>query len=279
MSRFGMFCAMAALALAALLSPAPAHADIARPLERLTLDQFSETATAIDELAASGDPQAQPVLEALGSARLFVDAAGKRILYRDAAGALRDARDGASVAPAPGQLDVVRVNNRLRGAIQNALGALTLMAPDPARRRAAAEAVFKSRDAAALAPLEAALKAEKDPAVQRLMTQARAAILLAGADTPKERRIESIALLRARADIAAIAALRALPAAADAETRGLAADAIAAIEQRLNLLSYAQNVWYGLSLGSVLLLAAIGLAITFGVMGVINMAHGEMVML
>ena len=40
-----------------------------------------------------------------------------------------------------------------------------------------------------------------------------------------------------------------------------------------------QNAWYGLSLGSVLLLAAIGLAITFGVMGVINMAHGEMVML
>src|SRR4029079_4088032 len=57
------------------------------------------------------------------------------------------------------------------------------------------------------------------------------------------------------------------------------ADAIAAIDNRLAAWSVAQNLWYGLSLGSVLLLAAIGLAITFGVMGVINMAHGEMVML
>jgi urea transport system permease protein len=55
--------------------------------------------------------------------------------------------------------------------------------------------------------------------------------------------------------------------------------ATAGIERRLALISNLQNAWYGLSLGSVLLLAAIGLAITFGVMGVINMAHGEMVML
>jgi urea transport system permease protein len=58
-----------------------------------------------------------------------------------------------------------------------------------------------------------------------------------------------------------------------------AVDAIASIDNRLAMWSTAQNAWYGLSLGSVLLLAAIGLAITFGVMGVINMAHGEMVML
>jgi urea transport system permease protein len=58
-----------------------------------------------------------------------------------------------------------------------------------------------------------------------------------------------------------------------------AADAIASIDNRLALWSTVQNAWYGLSLGSVLLLAAIGLAITFGVMGVINMAHGEMVMI
>jgi urea transport system permease protein len=61
--------------------------------------------------------------------------------------------------------------------------------------------------------------------------------------------------------------------------RKAAADAIAAIQARLQLWDALQNAWYGLSLGSVLLLAAIGLAITFGVMGVINMAHGEMVML
>src|SRR5207245_8670061 len=58
-----------------------------------------------------------------------------------------------------------------------------------------------------------------------------------------------------------------------------AANATSAIQNQLAAWATVQNAWYGLSLGSVLLLAAIGLAITFGVMGVINMAHGEMVMI
>ena len=56
-------------------------------------------------------------------------------------------------------------------------------------------------------------------------------------------------------------------------------NSISGINNRLQIWNAGQNIWYGISLGSVLLLAAIGLAITFGVMGVINMAHGEMVML
>ena len=90
----------------------------------------------------------------------------------------------------------------------------------------------------------------------------------------------STSLQVARGDRAAMAELRGV--AADEtmpELAEAAAKAIAAIERRYEMLSMAQNVYYGLSLGSVLLLAAIGLAITFGVMGVINMAHGEMVMI
>ncbi len=253
--------------------------DLSGPLARFALDEYSETAKAVDEIAASGQIEAQPILEALGSARLFVDPATKTIYWRAANGDLFAALTGARVASVPAGLQTVRVNNRLRGAIQNAVGALTLMAPDPARRRAAAESVFKSRDAAVLAPLEAAMKAEKDPAIAKLFAQARAAIVIAAPDSSDEARIDAIGLLRARGDINAIAALRSLPPKADVGAKGLADDAVAAIEQRLRLLSHAQNVWYGLSLGSVLLLAAIGLAITFGVMGVINMAHGEMVML
>ena len=70
-----------------------------------------------------------------------------------------------------------------------------------------------------------------------------------------------------------------LPADSPDQVKRAAADAVSAIDTRLGMWDLVQNVWYGLSLGSVLLLAAIGLAITFGVMGVINMAHGEMVML
>ncbi|PJN96791.1 urea ABC transporter permease subunit UrtB, partial [Amaricoccus sp. HAR-UPW-R2A-40] len=72
--------------------------------------------------------------------------------------------------------------------------------------------------------------------------------------------------------------LRPLAASPDPALSEAAQDAITSIEQRQALWAYGQNLWFGLSLGSVLLLAAVGLAITFGVMGVINMAHGELIM-
>src|SRR5262249_57344696 len=89
----------------------------------------------------------------------------------------------------------------------------------------------------------------------------------------------AIAVLRRRGVRDGLALLGGLPASASPAVRKAAADAIASIENSLALWTALQSTWYGLSLGSVLLLAAIGLAITFGVMGVINMAHGEMVML
>jgi urea transport system permease protein len=92
-------------------------------------------------------------------------------------------------------------------------------------------------------------------------------------------KIDAIAVIRQRGDQDALALLGGLPASASPPVKKGAADAIASIESGLAFWSALQNAWYGLSLGSVLLLAAIGLAITFGVMGVINMAHGEMVML
>jgi len=170
------FCA-AVISLFAVLMFAPAaQADFASSLARFAQDEFSETALAIDEIAASGDSRAQQVLEALGSARLFVDPASKKVYWRAATSArtIHDAANGEPVVDPPAGLQVVRINNRLRGATLNAIGALTLMAPDPARRRAAAESIFKSRDASALAPLEAAIKVEKDPSIATLFAQARA---------------------------------------------------------------------------------------------------------
>jgi len=270
--------AFVSLVILLAMSPA-ARADYAGALARFAEDSFAETAKAIEELGESGDARAQSVLEALASARLFVDPASRKVFWRTPAGVAHDAASGEPVAAAPAGLATVRINNRLRSAIQNELSALTLLAPDPARRRAAGEGLFKSRDVTALPALEAAIKAEKDAGVARVFAQARAAILITAQTSSDEQRIDSIAVLRARADIGAIATLRSIHAAAGADAKSLAADAVAAIEARLRLIGYAQNVWYGLSLGSVLLLAAIGLAITFGVMGVINMAHGEMVML
>ena len=92
-------------------------------------------------------------------------------------------------------------------------------------------------------------------------------------------KLDAIAVIRDRSDQDARALLGSLPAGLPPNVQRAAAAAIVAIDQHLERWRMVQHLWYGLSLGSVLLLAAIGLAITFGVMGVINMAHGEMVML
>ena len=116
-------------------------------------------------------------------------------------------------------------------------------------------------------------------ASSRALEQARAAVLLSKPDASESDKLAAIAMLRARGDQDAKALLSGVGTDAPAAVRAAAQDAIAAINANLALWATAQNAWYGISLGSVLLLAAIGLAITFGVMGVINMAHGEMVML
>jgi urea transport system permease protein len=86
-------------------------------------------------------------------------------------------------------------------------------------------------------------------------------------------------VIQQRGDQDALGLLQSLPSGTAAPVVKAAASAAAAIRNRLGIWNTVQNAWYGISLGSVLLLAAIGLAITFGVMGVINMAHGEMVMI
>jgi len=191
--------------------------------------------------------------------------------------------DAATGQPAtgtpPDDIDNVRLNNRLRGVLEAAVGGLTLMAADPNRRYDAAQAVFKSRAASVLPALDKALAAETDPRVKKVMTEARAAIVVTSDDSSAADKIAAIAVIRDRGDQDALGLIRSLPADQPAEVRQAAQDAAAKIEGYLAIWNSVQNAWYGLSLGSVLLLAAIGLAITFGVMGVINMAHGEMVML
>ncbi len=269
---FALFCALIAPASAVRAQDAgPAFAEMAS-------DNFNRIEAGIAALAASGAPTAAPVIEALAEGRLFFSPA-RDLFFRDKAGATFDAKTGAAVTDAPGGLRPVRVNNRIRRAIDAALGTLTLMSPDPAKRRAAAEAVFKSRDAAALPALEAALAKEQDAKIKSLFLQARAAAVLANKEAPEADRIAAVDVLADRGDQDALALFNTVLPDAPASLKTKVETAAAVIERRMKLLEGVQNAWYGLSLGSVLLLAAIGLAITFGVMGIINMAHGEMVMI
>ena len=153
------------------------------------------------------------------------------------------------------------------------------MAKEPDRRFDAAQAVFKSRDPSALPNIDKALEKETEPRVKKALTEARAAIVLYSADsTPGRQDRRDCRDPRPRRPGRARSPRR--PAVGSAACRPPGSSvASAKIQGNLALWNAIQNAWYGLSLGSVLLLAAIGLAITFGVMGVINMAHGEMVML
>jgi urea transport system permease protein len=269
------------LAFAVLAGACGAQAQsVDKALEGFTTDSFSDSATAVSAVAASGSPLALSIVQALQDGRLLFSVTEKKVYVRSADGALLDAATGKpSASAAPADLSPVRLNNRLRRSVEAALGGLTLLAADPGKRLEAAQAVFKSRDIAALPALDAALARETDGAVKRALMQARAALMLAKPEAAEIDKLDAVRTIRDRGDQDALALLGSLPAGTPATVTSAATDAIGAIERRLALWSAAQNAWYGLSLGSVLLLAAIGLAITFGVMGVINMAHGEMVML
>jgi urea transport system permease protein len=233
---------------------------------------FADIATAVERLGAAGDPRALPVLRALQEGRLQKAADG-RILLPEGTG-LVDAATGQPAEAAGAE--AVRLNNRVRQALRGALGRLQILSPDPAERLAAAEAVFRSRSAENVPVLRQALARETVPRIRTQFELALAASQLVGTDEAGKR--DAVARLGSAGTVEARALLL--------EARGANPDlataidvSIATIERTLSLRRAAETLFQGLSLGSVLLLAALGLAITFGVMGVINMAHGEFVML
>ena len=191
-------------------------------------------------------------------------------------------RPATAVGAGPPTSTPVRLNNRLRRAVEAALGGLTLLSPDPGQAARRPRSRCSSRATRQCAAARSTPRSPRRPtaASSARSIEARAADPAVKADATDAEKLDAVAVDRgARRPGGAGAADRpAGDAAAGGRSDG-AADAIAAIAEQLALWAAVQNAWYGLSLGSVLLLAAIGLAITFGVMGVINMAHGEMVMI
>ncbi|WP_374615706.1 urea ABC transporter permease subunit UrtB, partial [Thauera aminoaromatica] len=159
--------------------------------------------------------------------------------------------------------------------------------PQPAQRLTAANTLRENAGPALLPVLARALEAEPDAAVREVLLYASAKLELASPDPAL--RLKAAQALGASSDaavknlLAALLEKRGEDAAAswvepDAEVRAAAAASMRAIDRRIGLAQTAGTLFSGLSLGSILLLAALGLAITYGVMGVINMAHGELLM-
>ena len=270
-----------ALVLLALGLPAARAQTFEALVQQLGGDSFESKLQAVAGLASLGDGRAVAVLRALGDGNLYSTEDHRIVIAEGSGNTLRlvDPASGGALGERPAaELEKVRVNNRLRGAIEAALGSLTLFSDRAADRLAAAQDALKHPPADGGAALARALAAEKSDEVRKALRLALAAARLGTGE--RDQRLAAVAELGATSDpqIRSLL-LRERDAAQDPELRRAIEAALASIEGRLRLIGIGVTLFEGLSLGSVLLLAAIGLAITFGVMGVINMAHGEMIML
>ncbi len=243
---------------------------------------YDEKEEIISRLAATGEPAVAPVLRALGDGDLYARETDG-LIFRAVKGGEGYIMHDPLTDEVLGEVgrrdaDRIRVNNSVRRAVNSALASLTLRSRDARVRIAAADQIFGRPEEDALGPLEDAIAAETNDTVLAHMKRARAAIILEHSDDEAKltRAIDDVA---ASGDRDALGLLMNVAARSEGAVRERAQTAVSRVEESIAIWNAVQNVWYGVSLGSILLLAAIGLAITFGVMGVINMAHGEMVMI
>jgi urea transport system permease protein len=237
---------------------------------------------AIHDLAATAPEGALALLEALAADEVKTSGETAVLVVRGD-GAV-DAASGAAVAPLPTPLDDVVVNNRVRRELASAMAALKLASPDRVVRLAAAKALQAGADEGVLPAIERATAGETDAEIRELLTVSGASIRLGSPD--KEVRITAIRTLADSTSpatrtllIGLLAKKGEVWAEPDGDVRAEADKSLRAIEGRFATGELVARVFSGLSLGSILLLAALGLAITYGLMGVINMAHGELIMI
>ncbi len=277
----GLRAAVVALCLAGLAGVASALT----PAQALAIaegDADARTA-ALDE--ALGQALAQPAegpaarLAALVQALLAerVQLADGRVWVVDGAQAL-DAASGARALP-PADGEPALLTNRLRRALEEAQAVLALRAPDPALRLQAVQRLYDAPpDAARLPLIDAVLAAETDGALRERLERLRAMIGIAAADPAQ--RLAAAGVLAASGQPRAAALLQQqLEVEPDPGVRTALRAALREVQARLAWGERLGLLFAGLSLGSILVLAALGLAITFGLMGVINMAHGELIMI
>jgi urea transport system permease protein len=254
----------------------------AKLVGELTAEDNDAKIAAIAKLAGSGDAAAIGVLQALNDGELYISEGRLLIVRGDTA---LDAVTGKSVTPVPENPENLMVNNRVRRELGSALASLKLSAPDRRLRLTAAREMQASADEASLPAIKRALEKEQDAEVKDILLLTQATIDLKNGDA--QTRLAAVKTLAKSSSPSVRTVLNAMLdknsggafAEPDPKVRAEAASSLKEIERRLQRLQWLAHAFSGLSLGSVLLLAALGLAITFGLMGIINMAHGEMLMI
>jgi urea transport system permease protein len=220
-------------------------------VRQLAAEESDDKITAIQKLALTAEPEALAVLQQLAD------------------GSLKDDKG-----------EEITLNNRVRRELEGALAVLKLIDPDAVVRLKAVKEIAGNVDASMAPMLAKARDRETEPKIRALLVEAHALATLKDADP--QLRIAAAQALATSADPNTQAALKAQsePAnEAETEVRRAAFRSYLEVKDRLTLAENIGRVFSGLSLGSILLLAALGLAITYGVMGVINMAHGELLMI
>ncbi len=259
-----------------LLCASAAHALTPEQVLAMSAGDSDARSQAIAQAAASGDPAAQAFFQALLDDAVKVSG-DKVFIVRD--DQVREAATGAE-APLPEDAEDVINSNRLRRELDSAMASLKLLSADPAERRQAVRELRDGADESKLPLIEKALAAEADAALKADLGLLRAAVLVSSPD--KARRLEAAkALAESRTPATKALLIERLKPGVEPEpaVRAQLVAALAGVESQLAWGERLGVVFTGVSLGSILLLVALGLAITYGLMGVINMAHGELMMI
>ncbi len=242
----------------------------------------SELSELIEAIVVSKHPNALILLEALTQGQLYYTKDTQQVVILES-----ETAEKSKATPLIGgaktqtfdtsNLKKVRVNNSLRSQIQDELSILKLYAEDSSIREQAIQSFITTPSAASLPLLLEAREAEQKPALKKQIDIALASIT---AKKTGPEQLEAVKLLGESQHMETYYELSRLKKASSDPVLISAIDAsMKSIQARSTRYKLIENTFFGLSMGSVLLLAAIGLAITFGVMGVINMAHGEMIMI
>lgn len=260
-------------------APETANAPAASLLNQLADGSYRDKAKTIELIADSSDERARQWLEAFAANKLArLEDSGEFVIIIKNRGrnwTIANAMTGELMGKRSRRdIDVIRVNNQLRNQLQDILSVIDLKVSDPARRLAAARDLRGKVTAKMTHQLRKVYVDEDNAEVKAALEEALAIYQL---DTQQD--LEAIEILDGSLSSEARAALNRAAQSDQPELAAAAQKALSGIQDKLKLNRAAETLYFGLSLGSVLVLAAIGLAITFGVMGVINMAHGELMML
>ena len=271
-------CSLPLHASAQEAEPAPAQPTFDELVSQLATGNLRQRAATVEQLATHQDERLADILNALVAGDLLASKDKPPVIAIRSGDQLTNALDGSDLTGTAG-LRRIPVNNSLRTQLRGMVAQLNLTHPNSDKRYDAVQRFIRD----GVDGETAALLREHQPTEEsgRVSDAIDAALALFDLQTgDRDQRMAAIDTLSGSLEQEARNALRSVAENdEDAELRSAAAKAIESIQGRIEFYRFIENVFFGLSLGSILLLAAIGLAITFGVMGVINMAHGELIML